>query len=149
MHCFRENTWCRSENPRAMCVFVSPVFILSSTNPWVDHFHPRWYLSHLPPGIFHCMPLIRKIITSWNFLCLWSKIIRKASLVHHKYFCFKKRPNISLCIEYSQTLIWFFEDFKFAYKFTKFYAKSLRCATSDKNTNFKISKKFAIKFFMQ
>ena len=109
----------------AMCVFVSPVFIPSSTNPWVDHFHPTGYLSYLPPGIFYCMPLRKNIITSRNFLCLWSKIIQKASLVHHKFFCFKKRPNISLCVEYSQTLIWFFEDFKFAYKFTEFTQNDL------------------------
>ena len=74
MHCFRANTWYRSENPRAVCVFVSPVLIPSSTNRRVDHFHPTRYLSHLPAGIFYCMPL-RKIITQWNFLCLWSKII--------------------------------------------------------------------------
>ena len=129
----------------AMCVFVSPVFIPSSTNPWVDHFHPTRYLSYLPPGIFYCMPLRKNIITSRNFLCLWSKIIQKASLVHHKFFCFKKRPNISLCVEYSQTLIWFFEDFKFAYKFTEFYTKWLDCATLDKNTNFKISKNLLCK----
>ena len=42
-------------------------------------------------------------------------------------------------VEYSSTLIWFFEDFKFAYKTTKFYANNL-CATSDKNTNFNIPK---------
>ena len=62
MHCFRANTWYRSENPRAVCVFVSPVLIPSSTNRRVDHFHPTRYLSHLPAGIFYCMPL-RKIIT--------------------------------------------------------------------------------------
>ena len=39
----------------------------------------------------------------------------------------KKRPNISLYIEYLQTLIWFVEDFKFVYEFTKFYAKWLVC----------------------
>ena len=34
-----------------MYVFVSPVLIPSSTNRWVDHFHPMRYLSHLPTGI--------------------------------------------------------------------------------------------------
>ena len=34
---------------------------------------------------------------------------------------------MSLYIEYSQTFIWFFEDFKFAYKTTKFYANWLVC----------------------
>ena len=63
-----------------------------------------------------------KKITS---LCLWSKIIGKASLVHHKFFSFKKRPNVSLFFEYSRTLIWFFGDFKFAFKTTKFYAQFL------------------------
>ena len=53
MHCFRANTWYRSENPRAVCVFVSPVLIPSSTNRRVDHFHPTRYLSHLPAGIFY------------------------------------------------------------------------------------------------
>ena len=68
----------------------------------------------------------RKIITSRNFLCLWSKMIWKASLVRHKFFSFKNRPNISQYVEYSRTLIWVFEDFKFAYKTTKFYAKWLK-----------------------
>ena len=85
MHCFRANTWYRSENPRTVCVFVSPVLIPSSTNSRVDRFHPTRYLSHLPARIFHCMRL-RKITTQRNFLCLWSKIIRKASLAHHKFF---------------------------------------------------------------
>ena len=35
------------------------------------------------------------------------------------------RPNISLSVEYSRTLIWFFEDFKSAYETTKFYVKWL------------------------
>ena len=74
--------------------------------------------SLVPAGILYCMQL-RKIITPQNFLSVWSKIIRKASLAHHKFPCFKKRPNISLHVEYSRTLIWFFEDFKFAYKTTK------------------------------
>ena len=39
------------------------------------------------------------------------------------FFSFKKRPSTSLYVEYSQTLTSFFEDFKFAYKSTKFYAK--------------------------
>ena len=39
------------------------------------------------------------------------------------FFSFKKRPNTSLYVEYSRTLTPFFEDFKFAYKSTKFYAK--------------------------
>ena len=50
------------------CVFVSPVLIPSSTNRRVDHFHPTRYLSHLPAGIFYCMPL-RKI-TQRNFVSL-------------------------------------------------------------------------------
>ena len=37
----------------------------------------------------------------------------------------KGDQNISLYNEYSSTLIWFFEEFKFAYKTTKFYAKWL------------------------
>ena len=45
---------------------MSPVLIPSSTNLWVDHFHPVPYLSHLPPGIFYCMP-IRKIMTQCIF----------------------------------------------------------------------------------
>ena len=75
---------------RAVCVFVSPVLIPSSTNRRVDRFHPTRYLSHLPARIFHCMRL-RKITTQRNFLCLWSKIIRKASLAHHKL---KQGPHI-------------------------------------------------------
>ena len=41
------------------------------------------------------------------------------------FFSFKKRPNISLYVGYSRNLLWFFEDFKSAYKATKFYAKWL------------------------
>ena len=40
-----------------------------------------------------------------KFFCLGSKIIRKASMAHHKYFSFKKRANIRLYVEYSRTLI--------------------------------------------
>ena len=98
-------------------------------------------ISHICPlELVYCMPL-KKIITRQNFLCLWSKIILKASLAHHKinFVSFKKKPNISLYVEYSQTFVWFFEDFKFAYKTTNFTQNDLS-ATSDKNTNFNISK---------
>ena len=91
MHCFRANTWYRSENPRAMCVFVSPVLIPSSTHRRVDHFHPTRYLSHLPAGIFYCITL-RKIITQRNFLFLWSKIIRKV----FKVFSEQKTNNLPI-----------------------------------------------------
>ena len=114
----------RSENPRAVCVFVSPVLIPSSTNRRVDHFYPTRYLSHLP-AVFFLLHAAKKNNNAANFLCLWSKIIRKASLPQHIFFCFKKRPNISLYVEYSRTWSWFSEDFQFAYKTTKFYAKWL------------------------
>ena len=50
----RANTWYTwtRENPRAMCVFVNPVLIPSSTSQRVDHFHPTRYLSHLPLEFF-------------------------------------------------------------------------------------------------
>ena len=102
----------RIHEPSA-CLWV-PCTSPSSTNRLVDHFHPTRYVSRLPGRIFYWM-LRRKIITQRNFLCLWSKIIRKASFSHHKFFSFKKRPNISLYVEHSRSLIWFFEDFKFAY----------------------------------
>ena len=89
MHCYQVNTCYRSENPWAVCVFVSPVLISSSTNRLVDHFHPKWYLSHLPAGIFYCM-LLRKIIMQRNFLCLWGKIIWKASLAHRNFSISRK-----------------------------------------------------------
>ena len=116
MHCFRANTWYRSENPRAVCVFESPVLIPSSTNRRLDHFHP-FHLSHLPAGTFYCM-LLRKIITQRNFLCLLSKIIQKASLAHHNFFLALKRDRIQVCMLNVHGL-------KFAYKTTKFYAKWL------------------------
>ena len=52
-------------------------------------------------------------------------MFKKASSAYHKSFFFflKSRPNINLYIEYSQTLIWVFEDSKFTYKTTKFYAE--------------------------
>ena len=88
MHCFRANTWYRSENPRFVCVFVSPGLI-----PSFCVFEAKW-LGRLQWRTIH-------------------------------FFSFKKRPNISLYVEYSRTLLWFFEDFKSAYKATKFYAKWL------------------------
>ena len=93
-------------------MFVSPALIPSSTNRQVDHFHPTPYLSHLPVGIFYSMPLI----TQRNFFNLKQNN-------SEGFFSFKKRPNTSLYVEYSRTLTPFFEDFKFAYKSTKFYAK--------------------------
>ena len=89
----------------------------------VDHFYHTWYLSHLP-AVFFLLHALRKIITQQIF-CLWSKIIRKASLAQHIFFRFQKRPNVSLYVEYSRTWRWFSEDFQFPYKTTKFYAKWL------------------------
>ena len=139
MHCFRANTWYRSENPRAVCVFVSPVLIPSSTNRRVDHFHPTRYLSHLPAGIFYCMPL-RKIITQRNFLVFEAKLFGRLHWRTIIFFSFKKRPNINLYVEYSRILVWFFQDFKFANKTNKNFTQNDLCSTSDKNKNFNISK---------
>ena len=55
MHCFRANDRShRSENPRAVCVFVSPVLIPSSTNRRVDSFAScaNSICNHLPAGIY-------------------------------------------------------------------------------------------------
>ena len=124
MHCFRVNTWYRSENPRAVCVFVSPVLMIipSSTNRQVDHFHPTWYLSHLPAGIFYCMPLKKN---ATKFFVFEAKLFGRLHWHTINFVSFKKRPNSSLYVQYSRTLIWFFKDFKFAYKTTKFYTKWL------------------------
>ena len=89
--------------------------------------------------IFYCLPLT-KIMTRQNLLCLWSKIILKASSVHHKFFSFKKRPNINLYVEYSRTLIRFFQNSKFAYKTTKFYSKWTVLNFGQKSTPFNILK---------
>ena len=62
------------------------------------------------------------------------------SWIIDSFLSFEKRPNINLYVEYSRTLIWFSEDSKFAYEITKSYAKNGLCATSDKNTDFNISK---------
>ena len=62
------------------------------------------------------------------------------SWIIDSFLSFEKRPNINLYVEYSRTLIWFSEDSKFAYKITKSYPKNGLCATSDKNTDFNISK---------
>ena len=77
------------------------------------------------PLCFFLLHAAKKNNNGANFLCLWSKIIRKASSAQHIFFHFKKRPNISLYVEYSRTWSWFSEDFQFAYKTTKFYAKWL------------------------
>ena len=64
------------------------------------------------------------------------------------FLSFKKRPNINLYIEYSRTLIWVFEDSKFAYKTTNFTQNDL-CPTLDKNTIFNISKNMLCKVEIQ
>ena len=69
------------------------------------------------------------------------------------FVSFKKWPNISLYVEHSQTLIWFFEDFKFAYKTTKFCAKWLVRNFGQKH-ELQYLEKFAawswrLKFFMR
>ena len=79
MHCFRANTWYRSENPRAVCLFVSPVLIPPSTNRLVDHFHPTRYICRICPSEFFIACCQENIIRQRNFLCLWSKIIWKAA----------------------------------------------------------------------
>ena len=47
----------------------------------------------LPAGIFYYLSL-RKIITPQSLLCLWSKIIRKASLAHHKSLFFSWKVDL-------------------------------------------------------
>ena len=86
------------------------------------------------------------MITPQNLLCLWSKMIWKASLGHHKslfpwkvdFLSFKKRQNINLYVEYLRT-----------YNFSRVLSSLTRqpnftwsdlFATVDKNTNFIISK---------
>jgi len=63
------------------------MLIASSTNRRVDSF------ALLPAGIFYCLPL-RKIITPQSLLCLWSKIIRKFSLAHHKSLFFSWKVDL-------------------------------------------------------
>ena len=58
LHCFRANAWYSTENPRAKCVLVNPVFIPPYLHLHLQHVRMT---AHLPAGIFHCMPL-RKII---------------------------------------------------------------------------------------
>ena len=63
------------------------------------------------------------------------------------------RPNVGLFVEYSRALIWFLEDFKFAYKTTQFYAKWLVGNFGQKH-ELQYLKKFAalswdFKFFLQ
>ena len=69
------------------------------------------------------------------------------------FFTFKKRPNISLHVKNSRTLLWFFEDYKFVYKTTKSYAKWLVCNFGQKH-EIQYLEKFAMysrdfKFLMQ
>ena len=61
-----------------------------------------------------------------NFFCVFeAQWLGRSQWRTIHFFSFKKRPNISLYVEYSRTLLWFFEDFKSAYKATKFYARWL------------------------
>ena len=105
------------------------------------------WLPHLPAGTFYCLSL-RKIITPQNLMCLWSKINQGQHKKKKKYFkreskltsCFndqgcyflrlhrrtinffssKKKQNINLYVNYSRTLLWFFENSKLTYKTAKF-----------------------------
>ena len=96
-----------------MCVFVSPLLIPSSTNRRVDDFHPTRYLSHSPAGIFYCMPR-RKIIKQQNVFVPFKQNNSEGFIGVPYFVSFKKRPNISLYVEYSRTLRLFFKDVKFA-----------------------------------
>lgn len=63
LHCFRANAWYSTENPRAKCVLVNPVFIPPYLHLHLQHVRMT---AHLPAGIFHCMPL-RKHNDAVNF----------------------------------------------------------------------------------
>ena len=145
MHCFRANTWYRSENPRAVCVFLSLVLVPSLTNRRVDHVHPTRYLSHLPAGIFYRMPL-GKIITQRNFF-LWSKIIRKAWLAHH-IFSALKRDQIEVCTLNVRGLKYDFSSILSLLIWLLNFTQNDFSATSDKNTNFNISRICGISIFL-
>ena len=145
MHCFRANTWYRSENPRAVCVFVSLVLVPSLTNRRVDHVHSSRYLSHLPAGIFYRTPL-GKIITQRNFF-LWSKIIRKAWLAHH-IFSALKRDQIEVCTLNVRGLKYDFSSILSLLIWLLNFTQNDFSATSDKNTNFNISRICGISIFL-
>ena len=55
---------------------------------------------------------------------------------------------MSLYVEYSRTEIWLIEDFTFACKTTKFYAK-WRVHNFGQKQELQYLEKFAVKFFMQ
>ena len=138
MYCFRANTWYRSENPPAVCVFVRLVLIPSSTYHWVDHFNPTRYLSHLPAGVF-LLPAAKRKQQRRKIYCLWSKIMEAA---HHKsYLALKRDQCINLYVEYWKTLNWFIRP--------PYFTQNYMCATSDKNTNFNISKYMLCKAWFQ
>ena len=106
-------------------------------------------------------------IARWNFLLstakkkqcrLWllSKIIWKASSVQHKIlFSLKYRTNINLYVEYSRTWIrdfwrilsWLIRTLNFTQNdiCQEPIMGSCMCATSNKNTNFNISKNLLCK----
>ena len=128
-------------------MFVSPVLMIipSSTNRQVDHFHPTRYMLHLRAGIFYRM-LLKKNNNAAKFFVFEAKLFGRLHWHTINFVSFKKRPNSSLYVQYSRTLIRFFKDFKFAYKTTKFYTKiNDLSTTSDKNTNFNISKNLLCK----
>ena len=139
MHCFRANTWYRSENSRVVCVFVSPVLIP--------------YFNQLPGGSLPSYA-ISVAFARWNFVLHAAKKNNNAAqcFVSLKlnnsegfigapwfFFSFKKRPNVSLYVAYLRTLIWFFKDFSLLIRSLNFTQNDL-CATSEKNTNFNIPK---------
>ena len=139
MHCFLANTWYRSENPRVVCVFVSPVLIP--------------YFNQLSGGSLPSYA-ISVAFDRWNFLLHAAKKNNNAaqcfvSLKQNNsegfiaapwfFFSFKKGPNVSLYVAYLRTLIWFFKDFSLLIRPLNFTQNDL-CATSEKNTNFNIPK---------
>ena len=106
-----------------------PVFSLSFGGSFPSHA----ISVTLPAGIFNCLPL-RKIITQRNFLCH-----SKGSQVHHKFF--QPLSIRRLKYDFSRILSLLIRPLNFK--------QNDLCATSDKNTNFKISKNCCVKSGLQ
>ena len=101
-------------------VRVYPVFNQSSGGSF-----PSYAISvALARWNFYCMPL-RKIITPRTFCVFEAKQFGRLYWRTIVFLSSKRKPNISLYVEYSRTLIRCFEYFKFTHKFTKFHAKLL------------------------
>ena len=103
---FRVNTWYRTENPRAMCVFVSPVLNPSSTNCRLDSFATYVYSCCTCLLDFYIIMIIYdiskqikkrarigKIFACWHLQDSYKKYIKRC--LFHTHILWKEGNDLS------------------------------------------------------